>query len=68
MQMGMLSSQVLEDFDARGDHGRLQLRGCVLLQPCGIGEKSRHPADRRGQTSVGVYLDAKALEFNDHGC
>ena len=68
MQVWMHSGQVLEDFDARGNDGRLQLRGGALLQPCGIGEKSRHAADRRGQTSIGVNLDAKTLGFSGHGC
>jgi len=66
--MGMLSSQVLEDFDACGDHGRLQLHDFAVLHPRIVGEIMRRASDRRGQTNIGVNLDAEALGFSGHGC
>ena len=46
----------MEDFDASGDDGRLQLRGFAVLYPGSVGEKARRAADRCGQTSIGVNL------------
>ena len=66
--MGMLPGQGMEDFDASGYDGRLQLRDGVVFQPRCVGEKARRAADRCGQTSIGVNLYAEALEFSDHGC
>ena len=68
MQMGMTLRQVLEDFDASRDHGRLQLHDGVFLQPRLIGEIARHATDSSRQTRIGVYLEAEALGFSGHGC
>jgi len=68
MQMGMLFSQVLEDFDAGGEHRSLPLRNCVFFQPRGIRKIACRPSYGSGEPRIGVDLDMVTLEVSGHGC